>query len=216
MSGDIYANPDELEPAYLNMQRSRTFPTVSYNSNPCYGSSHYHDAGPCCNIKRGTAIIYMLVLVIALQAAGVSMGGLVLHRVLYSGGSDMTYQPIFPGGTSLKAQLDQIKSQLGYTMSTISYTLPKEITNNLRAEVDRMSKDIDKLEILVLSSMLDLNMELTQNNSFSLSTGSKNGVCQQYLTALKKGIREKNRKCPPCNTPNPTPKVTSGGKTFYP
>ncbi|WKD80574.1 transmembrane protein [Paramyxoviridae sp. 1] len=216
MSADIYANPDEPEPVYLNMQRSRSFPSTTYARNPCYVGSSYHNAGFSCNVKRGTIVIYMLVLVICLESASLTMGGLVLYRILYAGDITQDQLPLTVSPTMFKQQLDQIKSQLGYMMSTISYSLPKELTNNLRSEVDRMGKDIDKLEILVLSSMLDLNMELTQNNSFSLSTGSKNGVCQQYLTALKKSIRDKNKKCPQGGTTNTDAKDTPTTRGFYP
>uniref|UniRef100_A0AAU7E3H9 TM protein n=1 Tax=Mus rat paramyxovirus TaxID=3141895 RepID=A0AAU7E3H9_9MONO len=197
MSGEIYQEPDEPEPTYINMQRNPRVPCYTYTPNPGYGSQSAHYNGCVCSVKRGTVVILMLVIVLLAQAAAIAIGGVILYRLLPSGPlmEDQPSIPIQNTQVYLKSYLEQIKSQVNYVVSTITYTLPRELANSVRVEVERIQREVDKLEVLVLSSVLDLNMELNRNNSFTLSTGSKNGVCSQYLLALKKNQLEKPRAC---------------------
>lgn len=197
MSGEIYEDPNELEPTYINMQRNPRVPCYTYSSNPGYTSQNSYNHGCPCSVKRGTIVISMLVVVILSQAAAIAIGGFILYRVLPDGPVEDPYfsLPQQVPSAQLKSYLDQIKSQMNYVVSTVTYTLPKELTNAVRAEIDRMQREVDKLEVLVLSSVLDLNMVLNRNNTFTLSTGSKNGVCLQYLTALRKNQMDRPRTC---------------------
>uniref|UniRef100_A0AAU7E479 TM protein n=1 Tax=Lophuromys rat paramyxovirus TaxID=3141883 RepID=A0AAU7E479_9MONO len=189
MSDAIYIDPDDPEPSYINMQRGRIVSNSTYTDHSYNGRSSYAYGEYGCCYQRSTIIITLLAVILCCEICGLSMG----VYLLYQSGYIRYWRPI-GGGTvysgvdnSMKQVLEGIKSQLEYAMTSITYGIPKEFSNILRQEVDRISKDVDKLEILVLSSVVDLNVSLNPNNTFSLSTGTKVNVCQQYLNLLRKG-----------------------------
>ncbi|AVM86017.1 putative TM protein [Mount Mabu Lophuromys virus 1] len=195
MSDAVYIDPDDPEPSYINMQRGRIVSNSTYTDHSYNGRSSYAYGEYGCCYQRGTVIITLLAVILCCEICGLSMG----VYLLYQSGYIYHWKPAGGGSVShgvdsnLKQLLDNIKSQLEYAMTSITYGIPKEFSNILRQEVDRISKDVDKLEILVLSSVVDLNVSLNPNNTFSLSTGTKVSICQQYLNLLKRGRSDRCR-----------------------
>ncbi|UQM99618.1 transmembrane protein [Meliandou lophuromys virus] len=205
MSDAIYTDPDDPQSNYINMQRGRIVSNSTYSDNFFHGGSRYSHGQHVGCYQRGSATVGLLTAVLCFQVCSLSIGIYLLYR------SGSVYCSRESGGgilcsgmdDSLRQKIEAVKSQLDYVLNAVSYSLPKEIHSSFKGELEKISQDVDKLEILVLSSVMDLNISLNKNNTFLLSTGSKVNVCQQYLALLKRR-RSDRCKCDKCSKSNPS------------
>nr|UQM99509.1 transmembrane protein [Meliandou uranomys virus] len=193
MSDASYAEPNQFEPTYVNMQRGRLISNSTYTGHTYNGNQSTMATQYCCDFKRGNIVIGLVTLLLLLQIGSLTLVILLFERRdpgghHYNGDLQRPLPRVEP---ECKNYFENMKAQLDYAVKSITYGIPKEMANMLKGEVDRISRDVDKLEVLVLGTGVDLSMGLSPNSTFSLSTGSKSAVCQQYLDAVRKSKKEK-------------------------